>query len=328
MKSLLLQNVRAARNQTKEENVKKLCTDVTHVQILGQRESQEDRFFIGKMPRDLECWIVLDGHGGDPCVNFVLQYFPKRLAFHLRQFSLSIKKALRSSVLDTCEAWAEAALGSEGNRQFKKMKETIQKLVQASSTKSGKEEKDIEAKIQAEQLKVFEFVDMENFMSNNLHSGTTFLCVLFEASSGQLFTCHLGDSRAIWHTEGHETILSTTDHDVPKLHVAPHGQKVVTEEGRIKGDLNMSASIGDFTPDMIGLIRTEPAIEQYRLRSHHCTELILASDGLTKVAMDQHRLFLNPHKNAKELLDEMMQEFGEEAFQDNTTILLVKITPL
>jgi len=140
---------------------------------------------------------------------------------------------------------------------------------------------------------------------------------------GNMYICHLGDSRAV--VSSGSGLWSSLDHAVPKkmtLETKEGKVSVPIKEGRLAGDLAMRASIGDYSKEMVGYPQVTPDVKTLVLSTVHPTTVILASDGLYE-RVDQSLLFVNPHRTAKDIIDEL----GESSFEDNTTIIYACIEP-
>lgn len=285
----------AMRSKTKKHNWQ---MHVTSAQIQGQRDHQEDRFLITRI-QGVELLLLCDGHGGDVCVDFVMKQFPVVFEKEL-QSKKSMSQVLKDVVRQMHEQWSARTLGSSDRYLLK--------------TKNVKQE----------QAEIFKHIKWEHFQQAGFDSGTTLLACVLDTSKGLLYICHLGDSRAV--VSSGSGVWASLDHAVPKkLTVETKEGKVPVpiSEGRLAGDLGMRASIGDYSPEMVGFPQVIPDIHTIRLSSVHPTTLIMGSDGLYD-RVDQSLLFLNPHVKAKDIID----EFGEDTFEDNTTIIYVQIIPV
>jgi serine/threonine protein phosphatase PrpC len=299
MKGAYLQFLRSAEKETTKDK-STWVVNVSSAQIQGKRETQEDRFGTREFAGDWKLLYVADGHGGRACVDFVVHLLPQVMAEMLASLPSRSEKNVKKGLSDVVEIinnrWAEKVLGKAERRMVAKPED---------------------------QKKAFAHVDLAEFQKKEYDSGTTLLLALLDLQMGAMYLCHLGDSRAVVKTDGpNTTVLATQDHGVPRRIVVSEKMEAKIIDGRVEGDLAMSAAIGDYTPALIGVIKTIPDQTKITLSRTQKMHLIMASDGLFEI-IDQHQLFLNEHTTAREIIDER----GESNFEDNTTIIYAQIHP-
>lgn len=290
-----------------------LHLDVTVNVEQGARDYQEDRHYHGELPapfNHLYLFLVCDGHGGDTCSEYVKTNLVKKI--HELLHDKAAKKVanpnlphlLKTAIQSVCLAWTTWALGPGG------------KSIVDSRTRKA----------------YFDQVDLDRFNETGRDSGTTVCCALLDTVSGKLHVANLGDSRCILRA-GSE-IHATRDHSVPKSAPRIQGYNLTYDDGRVCGDVAMTRSIGDLTPELTGVVGRTPDLYTYKLRSAKSSvsplttdqtdaTIVIASDGLFDIVNTQNVL-LNHHSHAKDIMAEA-KEAGEDGLHDNTTIILANI---
>jgi serine/threonine protein phosphatase PrpC len=278
-------------NKTLQDNLNLVWSKA---QVQGKRDHQEDRLFITELDQNKILFVITDGHRGTRCVNFVIGFFPQEVQKQYAKISkkkqTNLCSILKSAVKSTHDAWAMEVLGNK-NQRFPKN--------------------------QAEQQKIIANLP-KDFFTNEGDSGTTLISVLIDKQNKMAYVVSLGDSRAVILQD--ELIISTRDHSVPKkleyLKGTEFEKTIRVLDSRLCSDLAMIASIGDYTPDLLGVLRTIPDVCCIPISlSPSC--IVLASDGLWDV-VDPQELFLNPFKDAQSLVTQF-----QKRFYDNTTIIVI-----
>jgi serine/threonine protein phosphatase PrpC len=265
---------------------------ITSASVKGKRDDHEDRVVIeSPLHESLHFFAVLDGHGGDECVNFCRT----RLVSYVREFlpcyAKNIPELLRLVIDKLVKDWDTMSLGAG--------------------------------------FAMLTMDEKNTRFATCCDSGTTICCVMICSNTGKIWVANLGDSRCSiqlpWLPK-HETI-STTDHNVPNIvpeHILARGYSLdVYANGYVQKQLAMTHSIGDNTADMFGLVERDPTIFTLRLKktSDICT-ILIATDGLyDETGKRQQSVFLNEHSTASGYLTEYG---GEQQFFDNTSIILIK----
>lgn len=292
-------NTADSTHSSSSEKTPKLKVTYSSYQVLGRRTTQEDRFAILTLSPDVYLFVVCDGHGGQTCVDFVIRDFPKRVqeAFYDNPKANRIQ-LLKQCCLETQDAWAQLVLGDASKR-----------LIDNDDDRA----------------KLFKDIDWPTFQKKGYDSGTTLVCALLDLSQPAVYWCHLGDSRALLLAEGC-SLRSTTDHGVPvksemaHLKGTPQEGKVPVIKGRVKGDINMSGSIGDYDPEKVGCMRMMPEVVREPLSIHKRATMLVASDGL--FTDKELQTMLQERFNTAQ---ELVQAFAP--YSDNTTLLLVHLEP-
>lgn len=262
-------------------------------QLQGLRDAQEDRYITNfDLGKNRKLFMVCDGHRGSPCVDFVVDFFPEVLksvcSSTTRQ---NMKQVLLRAVEKTHDAWANKVLGHSSKRKVKN-------------------------KIEQEQ--VFQRVS-KNFFELEWDSGTTLCCVVLDLTCRHVWFCNLGDSRAaVCYNE--TFILTTKDDKVPEvlrfLQGTEFAKTVKVEDARIQADLAMTGAIGDYTPDLLGVLLTEPTIFDFKIEKK--ATLVLATDGVFDILTEQD-IFSNPIKDANAVLHEIHNKL-----EDNATLIVIE----
>lgn len=280
----------AKRESNKKTQLLKLV--YSKAQIQAKRPEQEDRMFIGDIDPNKTLFVIADGHRGARCVNFVIDFFPSEVQKRCANKTNNLCVQLKSAVKATHDAWALEVLGNARNRFPKNPPE--QKKIMAALPK--------------------------DFFEKEGDSGTTLVCALVDKQKRKVYLVNLGDSRAIILQD--ELIVSTRDHGVPKvleyLKNTEFAKTTRVYEDRVANDLAMSASIGDFTPDLLGVLRTVPDVAVFSLCPSAC--IVLASDGLWESA-DTQEVLLNPIQNAQSVITRFHQEL-----YDNTSVIVIFVS--
>lgn len=257
---------------------------------IGQRDSQEDRFSITELSKTHTLFTVCDGHGGDACVEFVIDNFPNVFKRHYAESkakSPNIDKIFAKSVQEIIDTWDTKCLGKEHG-------------IVDEATKRA----------------FFEKLDIETYSRKGYESGCTLTAVFLNLDKRKFHVCNLGDSRAAWQLNN--VITASKDHKVPATWEVP-GFKTWIEDERLQGDLAMSCSIGDLTADLTGVVGRKPDISSVSFGKNECT-IIVGSDGLFDEVSSQEALF-REITEAKELLK-------PDPHEDNVTVIHITIPSL
>lgn len=279
--------------------------NVSMIQIQGDREYQEDRFSVTAFEppfNHLFLFVIADGHGGDRCSEFVVKKFPQTVQDLLVSKAKTttapkLKIILQKAITATTNAWNDYSLGKD-------VRSTIQN--------------------ESERILYFKGVDQETFHSDGKDSGTTLVAALYDHKRKNIHVVNLGDSRcALWVPEIHK-LNQTVDHSVGKKLPAKcdnPGFNGFVKDGRLCSDLAMSSSIGDNTPELLGIVSTAANTYTWSNMGTKST-MVIASDGLWDNYTTQE-VFLDTRENAKEFIDD---KGGAQNFGDNTTVIMVEFS--
>ena len=267
--------------------------DISTWTDIGKRDYNEDRYGTKtlKNGQALLCYVA-DGHGGARCSEFIDKNFPIIVESLVLKSKAKVPKyevILEKSITAVCEMWDIFALG-EGV-----------KIVDIASRNT-----------------FYEATDVEKMIREGKDSGSTITACIVDFSCRKLFVANLGDSRTAWAIDNCE-LGETMDQKPPtrsKLVMDGFGE-VEVEDGRVASSLAMSASIGDHTPELSGIV-------QRRCKTHivkfgeKCCNVIVASDGLYDDKKSQDML-MEKHPDAKSLC------LAPGEHEDNTTVIYLKI---
>jgi serine/threonine protein phosphatase PrpC len=236
---------------------------------------------------------VADGHRGEQAVDFVVDFLCKEI-IRLHQKQKDLPTILAKAVEETHDAWAHHVFADKTKRKAKNPKQ---------------------------QKEIFDAVEKDYF-DKHLDSGCTICGFILDGPTKEMYMFNLGDSRCMLYQKGY--ILETKDHSVPDIAEFLKGTEfehlMITENGRMAGDLEMTHSVGDYTPELTGVIQTEPQLYD-PIPIDKGAIVVLASDGLFNT--DPHPtcsqdVFLNPIVDAQTLINNTV------GIIDNCTAIVVK----
>lgn len=275
---------------------KELHIQASSAQILGGRDHQEDRFVVGyDIGKHRMLYAIMDGHRGSKCVDFICDFFPKEVA-RLHAKNGNVQQVLQKAASHAQDKWAIATLGSAAKRRVKN---------------------------KAERQKVFAKLPPTFFEGEN-DSGTTLCACVIDKASRQLWVCHIGDSRFAMEQQG--MIFETKDALVPdawETSKGPWQDEVVIENGRVEGDVNMIAAIGDYTPDLLGVLIATPVCPN-PISLQIGSTIVLGSDGFWDIVETQ-QLYRNPVGSAEQLLQHKWVKQYPTRWTDNVTVLVLHV---
>jgi serine/threonine protein phosphatase PrpC len=268
----------------------------------GQREYQEDRADVRRLKAPYGHYLIAticDGHGGNQCVDFVINDFPRRVANALHDKLQTtkrprVKTLLSNAVTQVVTAWDDKSLGV-GVRQ----------TIVDNATRAAH----------------FAKVDMVAHERDGLDSGTTLVCAVVDEQRRKMWFVNLGDSRAVCKIDG-QPLFSTIDHSVPDRRTGGGGEfQFEYKDGRVANDLAMTHAIGDNSANLVGAVKRESSTYTLSVPKGSNLTMIMASDGLFDIVNSQ-QITLNDRSHARELID--IDCAGQE-LHDNTTCLLYKL---
>jgi len=288
-------NLRTRKNIIKTP---RLVVSSTQHQINGLRDKQEDFIYIGNVNRYRTLYIITDGHGGDQCSKFTIEFVKQAVDTFSKKYK-DMKSLFAFVVLAAHDAWAIHIFGDAKYRSPETLAEranTLQQVIPELGT---------------------------SYVDKGGMSGTTLVCCMIDRKTKQICFCNLGDSRAVMLKN--EMFYATRDHSVPKKLTHLIGTEFETFAAtqmvgtiqRVNGDLSVSAAIGDYSPSLLGLLQSKPDINMFPLDEDAI--VILGSDGLWN-AVDCQHLFLNPLLDAKDVIAHCQD------VSDNTSAILIVCT--
>lgn len=177
-------------------------------------------------------------------------------------------------------------------------------------------------------------------------SGCTCILALYQREKNQLLTANIGDSRCVVSRAGKAVELSF-DHkpeDEIELNRIKNAGGFLTDDGRVKGGLNLSRAFGDHMyKDNSDLDLKDQMITAYPDIKHHDVTsedefMILACDGIWNVmssqeAVDFVRDRLEKDTKISDILEEMFDSClapdtsGDGTGCDNMTGIIVQLNP-
>ncbi|SGY15094.1 BQ5605_C013g07244 [Microbotryum silenes-dioicae] len=304
--------------------------------------------------RQVACFGVFDGHGG----NQVAKYLEAHLAKRLEDCSVSditptiskyralggYLRRYRGGILDRFRPNA----GSNIIEIDPKAKTPSVELTTAVSAAAVASVESNELKLGLDDMCVLTFLMIDNEILADktkakvgsvatlalLHSLDLPHALPFYASQQLSLTiAHLGDTRAILasSSSGRAKALTETHHADSRIEserLRQSGTGLVTDsfgESRWGGTLANTRGLGDGEFKTLGVIG-EPEVHSIVLKAAEWSFLVLVSDGVTDVMSDQEIVDLvrgvkDPHEAAKRIVD-FAEQVGAE---DNLTCLVVPL---
>lgn len=279
----------------------------------GDRDYQEDRhkvFTPAEPFAHLRVMFVADGHGGSTCSEFLSQYVPHYIKNELASKAKAgvrpnYTRLLHNTIQSANRTWSDWAIGKDA------------KIIDSASRAA-----------------FFDKVDMDRYVAEGRDSGSTLCIAILNTRARKLYVGNLGDSRCV--ARCGSMVYATRDHSVPTKAKAPKvkGFSLEYEDGRVQGDVAMTRSIGDLTPELTGVINRIPdtyvfslqpkppkSASRFENNDKVSASVVLASDGLFDI-VDTQAVLLEPHDHARDLVA-MAEE--KEKLHDNTTVVLCNL---
>ncbi len=282
-------------NKKRKKNTGKKKMQISEFQHIGERPYQEDKIKIIRdfaNQQNLTLVIVCDGHGGQKASDMLVKRFPDVL----KSFFQSCKgittnyAGLMGQALEQCiQEWDKHCFGSD-----------LSSIVDKQSKKKYFKEKR----------------DHKRWKEEDLESGSTICCTLFDQVSRKLYILNLGDSRACWFI-GEKLIGSTVDHSVPKIMTPIKHFPFKYGNGRIEDDLGMCRSFGDNTKKLFRIVSRQPDLLTVKI-GNMPARLVVATDGFFDFVTNHGALY-DEVNDATELSKKV------ETFDDNISIVYLKI---
>lgn len=281
----------------------------------GWRKRMEDSHISDlDVLKGVHVFGVFDGHGGREVAVWVKKNFTKELAT-LKSFSSgNMKAALTENFLRMDQIIVEPNNKLQLKAESKKSKEDDEKIsrMQEKSEKS----KQMDLFKQMMDPKSQEDCDIAMF------TGCTACVVSVDESSGSIVCANAGDSRAILCKKGIAYPMSIDhkpDLDTEKNRIYKADGWV--SEGRVKGNLNLSRSLGDLEYKQNKKISQEeqmitalPEVITEKMTSD-CDFLVIACDGVWDCKTNQEvadfvykRLKQNQNVKLSSIIEELLDE--------------------
>jgi serine/threonine protein phosphatase PrpC len=277
--------------------------NITAVTIKGQRDHQEDHcgaYTFTAPYTHLYLFVVCDGHGGARCSTYTIEHYVQEVKKQLYKsedtgdYGPVLAKALQEVV----RTWDDCCFGHG-----------VRDMIVDDRSKAD----------------IFKSIDLHEYESNGLDSGTTLTSIIYNAKTRRVDMCNLGDSRSVVYRPEQKHMTSTFDHGVGKETTGRKGPFTywISADGRLCGDLAMSSAIGDNTPLLTAVVDRTPDLYHDTIPSDEAATIILASDGF----WDEYttcECFLNERMHASEFISDYG---GASVFMDNTTVIMIKVDP-
>jgi protein phosphatase 1G len=276
----------------------------------GWRKRMEDSHIsdLGVGPSKSNIFGVFDGHGGKEVAIFVKRHFTEYLLANQNFQSNNIKNALIENFLRMDEIMVEKNGKSELRKENKKSKEEDELQNQGNkNTQMEMFRSMVDPKAQPD-------ADIAMFTGC-----TASVCAIHE---GKLYFANAGDSRAVLCKKGVAYPMSI-DHK-PELEVEINRIEKAggwVSEGRVKGNLNLSRSLGDLEYKQNKKISAEnqmitafPDVVIEPL-TDDCDFMIIGCDGVWDCKTNQEacdfvteRLKKNPNAKLSKIIEELLDE--------------------
>ena len=272
----------------------------------GWRKRQEDSHItsmnIGKN-KDIELFGVFDGHGGKEVAQWVKKHFVPALEENANFIAGKYKEALEETFL-----YMDELMTTKENKEELKI---LNKLSREEGG-SGNQNMDIFKQI----------FEQNKGAVGDIAMGTGCTAIVALISKDTLYFANAGDSRAVLSKNGVAYPMSTDhkpENDEEKARVYKADGFVV--DGRIKGNLNLSRSLGDlefkvpknFHPKEY-MITAFPEVTSCKLSSD-CDFIILGCDGIWDCKKNQEAVdFVQKRINSSKY--EKLSPIIEELFED------------
>jgi len=255
---------------------------------------------------------VFDGHGGREVAQWVKKHFTKELV-NLKSFkSGNIKQALAENFLRMDQIMVEPSNKQELKQEAKKSKEEDDRI--SRMQESNEKSKQIDLFKQMMDPKSQDDCDI------SLYTGCTACVVAVDETNSMIICANAGDSRAILCRKGIAYPMSIDhkpDLDSEKNRIYKADGWV--SEGRVKGNLNLSRSLGDLEykqnkklPQEEQMITANPEIIIEKLSSD-CDFMVIACDGVWDCMSNQEvgdlvykRLKANPKIKLSKIIEEIL----------------------
>ncbi len=254
---------------------------------------------------------VFDGHGGKEVAQFVKNHFTKELINNSSYKSGNISKALSENFLRMDEMCME----SSGKMELKKLAQISKEEdeIVNQKEKNNNKQMDIFKQILGQGKEDEDIAMMTGCTSN--------VCVIDEQNK-KMYFANAGDSRSVLCRNGIAYPMSVDhkpDMDSEKNRIYKADGWV--SEGRVKGNLNLSRSLGDMEykqnkrlPPEEQMITANPEVlvESF---SHDLNFIILACDGIWDCMTNQEicdfvseRLRKDPKQKLSKIVEEIMDK--------------------
>jgi protein phosphatase 1G len=274
----------------------------------GWRKRMEDSHISDLNVSDgVHVFGVFDGHGGREVAVWVKKHFTKELA-SLKTFkSGNLQAALPENFLRLDQIMVEPNNKNELKAENKKSKEDDERI--SRGQESNEKSRQIEIFKQMMDPKGHEDCDIAMF------TGCTACVVAIDEINEKIICANSGDSRAILCKKGIAYALSN-DHkpDLDSEKARIYKADGWVSEGRVKGNLNLSRSLGDLeykqnkkVSQEDQMITANPEVITDKFTSD-CDFLVIACDGVWDCKTNQE-----------------VADFVYKRFKNNPTIKLSKI---
>jgi protein phosphatase 1G len=282
----------------------------------GWRKRMEDSHIadtnVGQNKR-FHVFGVFDGHGGKEVALYVAKHFTEELVNNQNFQSGNFKRALEENFIKMDEKMIEQAGKAELKKYAKQSKEEDD--VQNSKETTG----------QNEQMKMFNQLFNKNTQDDTdvaLMTGCTSSVCLIDEEGKKLYFANAGDSRSIICKDG-KGIPMSIDHkpdlDIEKNRIYKADGWV--SEGRVKGNLNLSRSLGDLEykqnkklPPEDQMITAFPDVVNTEL-ANDVSFIVLACDGVWDCMTNQEicdfineRLNKDPNTKLSKIIEEIFDK--------------------
>jgi serine/threonine protein phosphatase PrpC len=270
--------------------------NVSHFTTVGQREYQEDvGIFFRRGP--IHTLLICDGHGGDKCSKFISNSIAHQIKGNgpTKMSAAQLKTMVKNIIIK----WDQQC--------FHELK-----IQQMPTTEQERQE------IFKNERKT------NNYIQKGLSSGTTLELAHLDVEQGVGTVIHIGDSRAVWKAEEDKRVRFTTDQkpDVRNAAPIPYSVTQATDDdvARMNGVLAMGRAIGDNGPMLLGSVPRKLLTREIKWDTNKPFKMVLASDGVWDVITNTQAIQFSHAK-------EVVQKALEKGTTDNTTCILLSITP-
>lgn len=290
--------------------------NIKSMQVQGNREYQEDCFFIKHIPNHIVLAGVFDGHGGGSCSKWANMNFQKKMVTGMEALHKTKYKCMLNSMLADKTKIIPRNVTKLVN-MLRNAYETVElnDIIMSSDSEYDKLKrindflyeyllKTTLGKISAT------WDDMSipkiNAGQKTFKAGSTVAVVLVVG-----FTVHimwLGDSRTIFIRDEEDKINSTRDHK-PDERDVPADSNAFVVNNRVNGILGVGRALGDNGKKLRGALKRTPEYVSYAF--NRSTTIVVGSDGL----YDQ-----NSHND---ILHMPLESIKTDDYSDNTTVVRI-----
>lgn len=279
----------------------------------GWRKKMEDSHIsdmsVGQN-NTLDLFGVFDGHGGKEVAQYVKNHFTEELINNSNYKSGNLKKALTENFFRMDVLMQE----TPGKLELKKYAKISKEEEESSKDKSNNKQNDFVSKLLPNR-------NVDNVDIAMMTGCTASVCAIDE-KAGKMYFANAGDSRSVLCKNG-TAYAMTIDHkpdlDIEKNRIYKADGWI--NEGRVKGNLNLSRSLGDLEfkqnkslPPQDQMITANPDLVIESV-TPDCNFIVIACDGIWDCMTNQEicdfineRLKKKPNYKLSKIIEEIFDK--------------------